>query len=104
MDTLSPQLDQCLLHAEHVRNLSLNYITSVRSTFKIFLRDTGIRHVEECTRDAIENWLLMGRIDHKWRPATFRSYHRNLGFFFRWLVKKGKLGSDPTEGIELPKL
>lgn len=104
MDELSLILEQSLYHALHVRNLSPLYISSVRSTCKSYFEHAKVRAVYECTQDNIEAWLLDGRAFRNWSAATFRSKHRDLGFLFQYLLKRGKIQVDPTKGIELPKL
>ena len=104
MDEIGPLLEQCLLHAGHVRNLSRAYIASVRGSCRLFLRHSRATRLRECTREAVEAWLLDGRVNGKWGPATFRARHRDLGFLFRYLAKRGRVTEDPTKGVELPKI
>ncbi len=104
MDEITILVDQCLLHLEHIQDLSLSYRTSVKDTLRIFCRDTHIVSLSECTRDNIENWLIDRRIKNKWKASSFRSRHRNLNVFFRWLLKRWKITENPMIDIELPKL
>lgn len=104
MDEITILVDQCLLHLEHIQNLALSYRTSVKSTMRIFCRDTGLVTLSECTKNNIENWLIDCRIKRKWKAATFRGRHRNMNVFFRWLLKRWKITENPMVTIELPKL
>lgn len=104
MDDAALILDQCLLHALHVRNLSKNYVASVRLSCRMYFEHSRARRISDCTRDSIEAWLLDGRANRAWSAATYRGRHRDVGFLFRYLLKKGKISEDPTVGIELPKL
>ncbi len=72
MDETELLLDQCLLHAVHVRNLSKNYVASVRLSCRMYFRHCGITRLRDCTRDSIEGWLLDGRASRDWSPATYR--------------------------------
>lgn len=54
MDEIELLLDQCLLHALHVRNLSKNYVTSVRLSCRMYFRHCGIARLRDCTRESIE--------------------------------------------------
>lgn len=104
MDEIQLLLDQCYLHALHVRNLSPLYISAVRLSCRVFFEYAKVTKLSQCTQDTIESWLLDGRAHHGWSAATYRSYHRNVWFFFRYLLKRGKIEMDPTKGLELPKL
>jgi len=104
MDELDLLLGQCLLHAVHVRGLSPAYASSVRISCRLCFRHSGARALKDLTRDRIEAWLLDGRVERAWRPSTYRSHHRDVGFLCRFLLKRGKIAEDPTVGIELPRL
>lgn len=104
MDEITLLMDQCATHIEHIQNLAPTYIKWVKDTVRIFCRETKIKTLGECTRDAIENWLIDSHIKRKWKASTFRSRHRNLNVFFRWLLKRWKIGENPMSSIELPKL
>lgn len=104
MEELTSQLEQCLLHALHVRNFSKLYLDSVRISCKAYLRHSRAKSLADFTSDSVEAWLLDSKLERNWSAATFRSYHRNLNFFFRWLLKRGKITENPAIGVELPKL
>lgn len=78
MDEMQLLFEQCLTHARYIRNLSPKYIAGVRLSCRLFFRHSGADRLSQCTRDAVEAWLLDGRAGKGWRPATFRTHHRNL--------------------------
>lgn len=78
MDEIRLLLDQCFLHALHVRNLSPLYISSVRLSCRMYFEHAQVIKLSQCTRDSVEAWLLDGRANRNWSPATYRSYHRNV--------------------------
>jgi site-specific recombinase XerD len=104
MSALHAMLDQCLLHARHVRNLSPLYADSIRRSCRAFLEHSKADELRHCTRDAVEAWLLDGRATNGWSPATYRLRHRDVGFLFRYLVKRGLTEQNPCKDLELPKL
>lgn len=104
MDEINLIIDQCLVHARQIRNLSPTYIDAVRFSCKSLVAHAKPRQLRDITTEAIEAWLLDGSLNRKWAPASFRAHHRNVGFLFRYLLKRAKIDADPTAGIELPKL
>lgn len=78
MSEIEELLDQCLIHAIHIRNISPLYVQCIRGTYARFLADTGITSLSECTRFRIEQWLLDGRIKKNWAAWTYRTEHKNL--------------------------
>ncbi len=58
MEELQLHLDQCLIHASHMRKLSTIYVNSVRYTCERFFDETGVKSLHECTLSRVENWLL----------------------------------------------
>ena len=78
MDEILLLMDQCLLHARHVRNLSPKYLDSVKSSCRLFFAHSLVNTLSQCTGDAIEAWLLDGRANRGWAAATYRSRHRDV--------------------------
>lgn len=77
-DELSIALDQCEAHGRYVRALSASYLRLVRCSWGMFLAHSRARDLRDCTRDAIEDWLIDGTANHAWKPATYRAHHRNI--------------------------
>src|SRR5438105_3931807 len=93
-------LDQCLIHALHIKNHSPHYVTSIRTAVSVFLREARITSLDDCTTFRIEQWLLRCRVEKKWQASTFLTCRRSLSYFFRYLRSKGIIETDPAEGIE----
>ncbi len=49
-------------------------------------------------------FLHWGREERAWEARTFRNHLQYLRSFFKWCVKQRFLSSNPTNGIEKPKL
>ena len=73
-------------------------------TFDYFLRRTDLTTLDEMTREAIEDYIVRGRIDKRWSSRTIRNRVSALKSFLDWTVNRGYLKENPTNGIDLPKL
>jgi site-specific recombinase XerD len=100
LDSLTTQICD---YSHHMRGYTLATIRRFRTTLTIFRNATGIRSLAECTEDGVRTFFYRGRMERHWSPNTFGTYQRSLLVFFRWCVKNGHLGSNPAEGIEVPK-
>ena len=45
-------------------------------------------NLEDIGVPIIESWFMYGASELKWKPATFRSHHRNFSVVFGWLKEK----------------
>jgi site-specific recombinase XerD len=71
---------------------------------KVFLKDTGVKEIQELNQKLLEEWFFQGRLKRKWGSVTFRSYHKNINCFFKWLIKEGVLKENYVEKMEKPRL
>ncbi len=58
MQDISIIIEQFLSYNVHLQNHSKSTITSYRSTFGMFLRETGITKLSEFREPLVETWLL----------------------------------------------
>ena len=97
-------LQKYLQYARVIHNYSNWTVKGYQNTVRFFLRTTNISTPSEITKDLLESWFFHGRLERKWSPATFQSYHKYLNIFCGWLVSRGHMESNPTDEIDKPKL
>ena len=91
-------------HAIHMRSYSNCTLRRFRTVINLYCKYNNISEMEQVTGDSVRHLLFIGRTQRQWRPSTAISFHNTLGVFFRWCVKDGYLGFDPTQDVELPRL
>jgi len=52
----------------------------------------------------VEKFFYWGRTEKNWKSSTFISHRKRLNVFFKWVVEKKFIQSNPFEEIEKPKL
>jgi site-specific recombinase XerD len=97
-------LNRYLQYCEVMRNYSPYTITGYRVSWELFLRETGIEHVEQLTKPVFQDWFFKGRLERKWSASTFRSYLKYFNMMSKWLVKEGYMETNPVADIEKPKM
>ena len=65
---------------------------------------TKAQDLKQLTRDKIEGWLLDGRVNRKWKAATYTDYHKRMNTFLTWLLKREKIERNFMKEIDLPRL
>jgi site-specific recombinase XerD len=101
IDTLQ---DQFCDYSTYIRGYSPDTIRRYRGTIRLLRSSLHVRQVEECTEERIREFFYRGRAKRQWAAISFITYHKSLAVFFRWCVERGHLPSNPTDGIEIPKV
>lgn len=97
--------EKYLHYGELMRNYSKHTLESYRSSFRVFLKETGATKLEQLDRKLIENFLFEGRAKRGWGSVTFRGYFKHLNCFIKWCIYKGLMEDEnPMDKIEKPKL
>jgi site-specific recombinase XerD len=60
--------------------------------------------IERLDHGTVRAFLYWGREERAWEARTFRNHLQYLRSFFAWCIKQRILKSNPTDGIEKPKL
>ncbi|MBU3665475.1 MAG: site-specific tyrosine recombinase XerD [Chthoniobacterales bacterium] len=104
---MTGEIEEFILHLATERGLSDNYQLSTRSSLELFAGWAGgeaqVGSWSKVTPEQIGGFL-------GWRKragmsaATIRLHAVALRVFFRFLVKRGVLASDPTEFLGIPKI
>ena len=93
-----------LQYAQVIRNYSKYTVTGYKRTINLLIKESDIDEVKQIKTDLLEDWFFKGRLERKWSPSTFQSYHKHINMFCKWLVTKGLLEENPAEKIEKPRL
>ncbi len=101
---LSYLFEKYLQYGSMMRNYRKGTVYAYRSSFGLFLRETGIIYVHEVTKDRLEKFLFDGRMKRNWSAVTFWQYHKHFNAFFKWCVNNGYAEINPVDGIEKPRL
>lgn len=91
-------------HATHIRGLSKKTVTKYRECIRYYSRFSRVTTIQAATGESVRGFLLDGRVNRGWKPGSFVTIRNNLTVFFRWCVERGHLASNPTDGIEMPRL
>ncbi len=101
---LSVLFQKYLHYGEVIRNYRKGTIAAYSTSFRVFLKETGISSLSDITRLRMENFLFEGRIKRKWSAVTFHQYFKHFNCFFKWCISREYMESNPMEGIEKPKM
>ena len=101
IDTLR---DQFCDHSTFIRGYSPDTIRRYRTTIQLFRRYAGVREIEECTPQCVQDFFYRGRAERHWSANSFITFHNSLAVFFRWCVEHGSLPLNPVDGIERPRV
>ena len=74
------------------------------STFRHFLKSTGVECCSHITRPLIERYITEGKHNQQWAVRTIRNRLGALKLFLDWCVDQGFVTDNPVVGIPLPKL
>ena len=88
----------------YIKGYSKETIRSYRGAINFFCKSLEIYDINQVTEAKVRQFFMNGRINRKWKPATFLGYHKSLIVFFRFAVEKGHLTKNHIEDIETPKL
>jgi site-specific recombinase XerD len=100
MEVFENYLNYCSI----IKNYSPHTTNGYKCTVKLFLKDQGIKYISELNQEVIEQWFYKGRLNRKWQAETFRSHHKHLNCFAKWLVEKNYIEENHVASIEKPKL
>lgn len=87
-----------------MRNYKRGTLNAYRSSFGVFLKDTGFTELDELSQGVMERFLYDGRLRRNWSSVTFRQYHKHFNTFFKWCIKNKLIESNPLDGVEKPRL
>lgn len=96
--------EQFLDYQRHFKGLSSWTIRRYKIIIKVFHAHSHIELIEDVTEDSVRAFFFNGRVERKWKPATFIGYHVGLMVFFNWCIRQGHITSNPAQNIEKPKL
>lgn len=102
--TIQVLLERYLQYCSIMRNYSKFTVRAYRNTFRLFLKETNIKHPNELTKNRLEEWFFNGRLKRKWSSSTFLHYHKHINMFIKWLIKEQILEYNVLVDIEKPKL
>lgn len=94
--TLEPLSRRYLDERARRSEIGGNTLRNQRSILASFTREFGNRPPERLTRRFIERWL--GTIGHL-APSTRRYQLSTVRVFCRWLIERGVIDRDPTDGL-----
>lgn len=103
---IDPALERFWIYLRGERNLSAATRRAYRGDLMLFAeywkKEAGHRPLEEADRAFIRPYLArLG--EREWRRSTLLRKYESLWAFFRFLVRKGILLQNPTDGIPRPK-
>ncbi len=88
----------------YIRGYSKATTVRYRQSINHFCKYTSISKINEVTNENVRAFLLYGRTQRQWRPATFILNHKSLLVFFRWCISEKYISTNPVTDIELPKI
>ncbi|MDO8669118.1 MAG: tyrosine-type recombinase/integrase [Candidatus Buchananbacteria bacterium] len=96
--------DQFCEHSSFIRGYSPCTIKRYRYSISIYVKFSGISHVEEANEKNIREFFLYGRTVRHWSANSFITFLKSLVVFFRWCQKEKYIEINPAEDMELPKV
>lgn len=96
--------DKYVQYCAVIKNYSKTTITGYKTSFQVFLRDTGIVTLDQLNKYVIESFFFNGRLKRKWGPVTFRHYLKHLNTFSKWLIRQELLDRNYLDDIEKPRM
>lgn len=75
-----------------------------RMVIRVFVRDSGMKNIEDVTEARVQDYFLTSQIEKNWMPNTYISHHKYLNVFWKWCVKREAAESNPFLNIEKPKI
>jgi len=90
--------------ATYLHGYTRDTIERYKSQIGLFSRMTQLVEIADATEEIVRKFFFEGRSQRKWSVNTYITYHKSLKVFFRWCVKHQLLKSNPTDGLEKPKL
>lgn len=86
------------------RNNTQRTILWFKQTIGYFLKQTGVKTIDEITLKVVSEYFTQGKIQKQWSAKSIRTRMSSLGLFFRWCVQMGHLDENPIEKLPRPKL
>jgi site-specific recombinase XerD len=93
------QLVDQFLRTREAMGCTSDTLSTYRKGLVRFVRVTGVREIHELTREVVEEYL--GSLLKRMKLVSAHRHYRVLRTFLGWLVKTGKLSSDPLEGFRM---
>ncbi len=88
----------------YVKGYTPSTVARYKVAINLFLRIANISKIEEVTDKNVKEFLYYGRTERNWKSNSLITFYMSLSVFFKWCIKEGYMGKDPTLDIELPKL
>jgi len=91
-------------YSNYFRGYSKDTIRRYTHAINYYVKFAQIENLQQATDISIKQMFLDGRMQRAWKPATFHSYQKSLAVFFSWCKERGYMISNPTDGLQSPKL
>jgi integrase/recombinase XerD len=103
---VEPEIDRFIRYLATERGLSDNYQLSVQQSlehFRAWAEDQGVTSVRSMDRPLLSRFLA-SRKERGMSSGTIRLNLIALRGFFRFVLQRGWIESDPSDGLDLPRL
>lgn len=91
-------------YALHERGMRPASYRSIMASVRMLAEFAGTDDLRKLNHGTVKAFLYWGRQERAWEARTFRNHRQYLRSFFAWCVAQGFVKTNPTEGIEKPKL
>lgn len=88
----------------HMRGYSPFTINRYRSVIRLYMKNMGVKNIEDITEVNLRQFFFDGRISRRWASNTFITFQMSLSVFFEWCVSNGYMQKNFAKEIELPKV
>lgn len=102
---MEKHLEEFIYHLAVERALAENTLVSYRTDLNgyiLFCRKQGLISLEQADRDTVMSYLYKLQLDGR-SPATISRRLAALRSFYRYMIREGKLHTDPTGELDSPK-
>lgn len=100
------RIDEFIAYLNTEKKASENTIEAYQrdiSAFEVFLRERGILSAVEASNGDVAAYMMELKNEGKSKATTNRKLS-SIRTYYRFLMKKGMVGSNPTEDIKSPKI
>jgi site-specific recombinase XerD len=91
-------------HSIYFRGFSKQTIARYRQAINYYCNFSGFTELEQITNKSIREMFLNGRLERRWKPATFISCQKSLSVFFKWCIAQTFMSENPIADLESPRL
>ena len=96
--TVQVAVDECI-EEKRLAGCRDNYLATLRCSLESFAR-TADKALHEVIPADVSTWLN----GNGWKPKTRLGYLKDVSTLFKWAQKRGMVPTDPTDGVERPRL